>query len=800
MSNQLAIPLKPTLPIPIHQSLQSYIRENIPDTHPEAFRWDIERWEQLRNEAYIETVHISRTQALIKYIVQLTFILTKLPVDIGLDISYHSAFLPSDAPVTLRNLAYERAATLFNLAALYSQLALVEDRTHPDGIKRASAYYQNAAGTLSYLIASALPALTQTLEVNTRIEELSESPLRSLEFLMLAQAQECAWQRAVIDHYKNGLVAKLSAKVASYYRLAYNCSQELTASQALPPEWIAHINTKQLHFEAAAQFRKSMDDVEVNKYGLEVSRLLEAKSLAKKGFDIARRALVSKPVLNDIKSLLDTLENNISRAERDNDLIYHHDVPPPSALPAIQDISMVQSIIPSSLQDPKTAVGSDGVIFGSLIGWGAKVAIEIYRDRVRNWVKEEVINRVTELDFLADSTLKELNLPACLEALDKPVGLPPSLLRKAEEIKLDDGPIRIDTTLETAEYMSQRCREILDQAMDILDQEASEDEGIRKNARKDGKNWDRMPSYEANVDLTNKEKRYRKMLTDASNANETVRSKWEQWEEPIIRLTWDDKELQKWVPSSTAKPPNRKDPSQAQTQAHARALRLHLEALADLRSARAELALRAKRLVDVDDITPRIMNEATAFELWTKVEPAMFEDTLDAEMQKYEKFKDGVEVGADKQVDLLDLIRNCHGKFIESRRQDPSIQDRERALQSLDLAYHKYREIIRNLDEGIEFYNGLSNILVQFRDVCKDWVRSRRDEMRWLSQSLDALHIDEDDLPTPKVSNGPLRPLSPDKSDTTKPESRKALGVAIELPPPDSDEWEVALPSPRKKR
>ena len=61
---------------------------------------------------------------------------------IGLDISYHSAFLPSDAPVTLRNLAYERAATLFNLAALYSQLALVEDRTHPDGIKRASAYYQ----------------------------------------------------------------------------------------------------------------------------------------------------------------------------------------------------------------------------------------------------------------------------------------------------------------------------------------------------------------------------------------------------------------------------------------------------------------------------------------------------------------------------------------------------------------------------------------------------------------------------------------------------------------------------------
>ena len=118
-----------------------------------------------------------------------------------------------------------------------------------------------------------------------------------------------------------------------------------------------------------------------------------------------------------------------------------------------------------------------------------------------------------------------------------------------------------------------------------------------------------------------------------------------------------------------------------------------------------------------------------------------------------------------------------------------------------------------------KFYNGLSNILVQFRDVCKDWVRSRRDEMRyvgspfnpdsfpnpfpplrWLSQSLDALHIDEDDLPTPKVSTDPLRPLSPDKPGTIKSESGKAPIVAFELPPPDSDEWEVAPPSPRKKR
>ena len=42
--------------------------------------------------------------------------------------------------------------------------------------------------------------------------------------------------------------------------------------------------------------------------------------------------------------------------------------------------------------------------------------------------------------------------------------------------------------------------------------------------------------------------------------------------------------------------------------------------------------------------------------------------------------------------------------FLESRRDDPVVKERENALQSLDLAYFKYREITRNLDEGFKVY------------------------------------------------------------------------------------------------
>ena len=92
---------------------------------------------------------------------------------------------------------------------------------------------------------------------------------------------------------------------------------------------------------------------------------------------------------------------------------------------------------------------------------------------------------------------------------------------------------------------------------------------------------------------------------------------------------------------------------------------------------------------------------------------------------------------------------------MRSRKEDASVKERELALQSLDLAYHKYKEIIRNLGEGLkasflfsarrsatyslwsafssQFYNDLAAILSQFRDSCKEWVNLRRSEIRYIS-------------------------------------------------------------------
>lgn len=76
-----------------------------------------------------------------------------------------------------------------------------------------------------------------------------------------------------------------------------------------------------------------------------------------------------------LQSVLDNVQKNFNRAERDNDLIYHQDVPAASSLPAIQEAVMAQPLVAKALLEPKTLIKGDAVIFGELLGWGARRAV-----------------------------------------------------------------------------------------------------------------------------------------------------------------------------------------------------------------------------------------------------------------------------------------------------------------------------------------------------------------------------------------------------------------------------------------
>lgn len=63
MPNQLSIPFKDTPEAPIKDAVTSYIETYYTDTHPDAFKWDIARWEALRRDGVGGYVHVDRVNA-----------------------------------------------------------------------------------------------------------------------------------------------------------------------------------------------------------------------------------------------------------------------------------------------------------------------------------------------------------------------------------------------------------------------------------------------------------------------------------------------------------------------------------------------------------------------------------------------------------------------------------------------------------------------------------------------------------------------------------------------------------------
>ncbi len=66
------------------------------------------------------------------------------------------------------------------------------------------------------------------------------------------------------------------------------------------------------------------------------------------------------------------VDTGLKRAERDNDFIYHKDVPAISTLPPIPHAAIAQLTTPAGLSNPAKGVH---MIMGEMLGWGAQEAI-----------------------------------------------------------------------------------------------------------------------------------------------------------------------------------------------------------------------------------------------------------------------------------------------------------------------------------------------------------------------------------------------------------------------------------------
>ena len=118
------------------------------------------------------------------------------------------------------------------------------------------------------------------------------------------------------------------------------------------------------------------------------------------------------------------------------------------------------------------------------------------------------------------------------------------------------------------------------------------------------------------------------------------------------------------------------------------------------------------------------------------VEAVQFENLFDKRLQMYDVDQDMVQEEEKEQAEAIKRLQDANAAFLIARRGDQSNKKREQALQNLENAYIKYKEIISNLDVGRKFYNDLAKIVNRFRDDARSFAYQRKSEASGLEKCV----------------------------------------------------------------
>ena len=130
-----------------------------------------------------------------------------------------------------------------------------------------------------------------------------------------------------------------------------------------------------------------------------------------------------------------------------------------------------------------------------------------------------------------------------------------------------------------------------------------------------------------------------------------------------------------------------------------------------------------------------------------KIEPAQFENLFEERLERYEEDQKSIANEKEEQNQIAAQLKQTNAAFANARKGDTSTKEREQALQKLENAYVKYKEIIGNLNTGRKFYNDLAKIVNRFRDECQNFAYQRRIEVgrleTELSDAMSALNLSQ---------------------------------------------------------
>lgn len=388
---------------------------------------------------------------------------------------------------------------------------------------------------------------------------------------------------------------------------------------------------------------------------------------------------------------------------------------------------MAVAKIPKEVSEPAAFIGEKGdfgpPLFAKLVPFAVHLAASIYEERRDRLVNTNIIEELEILTTKIHDTLSSLSLPGSLQALEKPLGLPPSLTSHAEEIRQADALNRLQRSFSDTSKLKASDDAIFAEGKELLQAEKLENERLLMKYGSD--RWTRLDSPSAAAKLYAQVGEIDGYLSSAGNSDQLVISKFRECEDMLRILSSTDRDIGNFVPSSrrVAIPPK--------IEGEVSRLRNCLNELSRLETRRRRKIEALRDKAKKDDINSSILAEAARLEREFPsqiVVPAHFEEFFEQRLSKYDADLASLKTESEEQDRLASQLEDANAAFVLARKGDTSSREREQALQRLENAYFKYKEIVSNLEVGRKFYNDLAKIVGRFRDGVKAFVYERREE------------------------------------------------------------------------
>lgn len=389
MTELLCIPFKQTLKLDLRKSLSDLIKSTTYQD-PSFFDEDLTRVSSLRDKVCDSEVSEGKLSALKQYLACLGDLREKFP-DNQIEFTWFQTLSQKSCASAQYSIRFEMLNVLYTIGSIYSLLAMDSNDNSTAALKKMCTYFQRSAGCFEYILRHLEETREPVFDQNTGL---------ALVELMLAQAQECFWFKAVRDSHKDSLISRLAQQTAEYYEKALLFSKK---SSLIRNDWSEHLGSKSTHFKAVAYYRNALSLGQSSEYGAMVKSLRTAISYAKQSN------------LSSKDEFLGTIQEVLKNAERDNDFIYLQ--PVPSSVSALKPAPMVKP-----LPIEETLNGGDREhhkLFQALLPLQVVEACTAYNERQDMYINEQIVRPLEALNKLITESLPKHELPSHLKPVSK---------------------------------------------------------------------------------------------------------------------------------------------------------------------------------------------------------------------------------------------------------------------------------------------------------------------------------------------------------------------------------------------